>query len=141
MWKTAIKNNVLLLSIIWLIIVNGISLLAINRLNLKADNAYSWISAEKYDQHNSWDIIDIHSRWDSNWYIKLVENGYERKADDTLSNLVFFPFYPLLVKIVSLFSLGNIAFAGWIVSSVFFVLSCMLMAMKTYLFVNWYWAG
>ncbi|HRZ33955.1 MAG TPA: hypothetical protein P5548_03605 [Candidatus Moranbacteria bacterium] len=122
------KNNILLLSIIWLIVVNAAGLLAVNRLNLKADDAYSWISAERYNQHKSWNIINIHSRWDSNWYINLIENGYERKADDTLSNLVFLPLYPLLVKIISMFSLGNIAFAGWIVSSIFLVLSCMLMA-------------
>jgi Gpi18-like mannosyltransferase len=121
------KNKALLLAISWLIIVNFIGLIAVNRFNLGADNAYRWIPVEKYDQHQSWNVVNIHSRWDSNWYQDLVKKGYERNANDTLSNLVFFPLYPLLMKVVSIFTMGNLVLAGWIVSSLFLLLSCVLL--------------
>lgn len=121
------KNKALLLAIGWLIIVNVIGLVSVNRFKLGPDNAYLWIPTEKYNQHQSWNIISIHSRWDSNWYQDLVKNGYERKTNDTLSNLVFFPSYPSIMKVISIFTAGDLVFSGWIVSSLFLVLSCMLL--------------
>lgn len=121
------RNKALILAIIWLIVVNFIGLLALNRFNLNSDNAYSWIPIENYSQRQSWNVAEIHSRWDSNWYQDLVKKGYERKTDDTLSNLVFFPLYPLLMKITALFTGGNIILAGWIVSSIFLIGSCALL--------------
>lgn len=120
------KNRVIFLVITWLIIVNIIGLVVNNRVVLTADTAYSWMSVEKYDQHQSWHIVDMHARWDSNWYVDIVKNGYQRKVDDTLSNLVFFPLYPFLMKVASFFVQEHIVLAGWIVSSIFLLLSCMI---------------
>jgi len=124
--KDFLTNKGLLIAIIWLVAINLIGLIANNRFNLKSDNAYSWIPVQKYEQHQSWNIVNIHSRWDSNWYLDIEKNGYYRKTDDTLSNIVFFPLYPLLIKGVSLV-LNNPAFSAWLISSVFLILSCSLL--------------
>ncbi len=121
------KNRAVILALLWFVLVNVIGLVANNRVDLDADTAYSWMPVEKYDQDQSWYIVDLHARWDSNWYVDIVKNGYQRKADDTLSNLVFFPLYPFLVKVVSFFTQGHIELAGWIVSGTFMILSCMIL--------------
>jgi len=121
------KNKGILLAVIWLIVINVMGVLAMNRFNLKGDNAYAWIPVEKYYQGQSWNVINIHSRWDSNWYEELVKNGYMRKQNDTLSNIVFFPLYPLLVKVTSFAMTGSVILAGWIVSCAFLILSGWLM--------------
>ena len=114
--------KIILLVMFWLIAVNVFGLVALNRLNLKSDNAYKWIPIEKYDQHQAWNIVDFHSRWDSNWYIDLAKKGYVRYENDTLSNIVFFPLYLFLLKAVSFLGI-NYILAGWLVSSFFLFLS------------------
>ena len=126
-FKGMFGNKALALSVFWLVVVNIMGVIAVNRFNLGLDDAYRWIPVEKYFQPQSWNIVDIHSRWDSNWYQDLAKNGYERNENDTLSNLVFFPLYPLLIKVTAVFIGGNLIFAGWIASSVFLILSCVLL--------------
>lgn len=125
--KNFAKNKGLKIGLIWLIAVNLIGLAANNRLDLKPDNAYSWIPIQKYDQHQSWNLVNIHSRWDSNWYLDIVKNGYYRKADDTLSNVVFFPLYPSLIKGVNVVTGLNIITVAWFLSCLFFLIACSLL--------------
>lgn len=120
------KNSGVFLAIVWLVVVNVLGLIANNRVDLTADTAYKWMSVDRYNQHQSWNLVNLHARWDSYWYIDLVKNGYQRKADDRLSNLVFFPLYPFLMYVVFLIVQDPIL-AGWIVSSVFLILSCMIL--------------
>ena len=125
--KKKLKENrsVIFLVLGWLILVNSFSLLALNRFNLEADNAYSWISTDNYNQEKGWNLVSLHSRWDSSWYLDIVENGYKYKSDDALSNIVFFPVYPLLIKFTSsIFSVSNI-FSGWMISCFFLFLSAI----------------
>jgi hypothetical protein len=121
------RSKAFLLAIGWIFVVNAIALIGLNRLNMAPDDAYSWIPTEKYNQDKSWNIINFHSRWDSNWYLDIVEKGYEKRIDDTLSNIVFFPLYPALVKTFSLLLGGNAILAGGVVSLLFLILSCQLL--------------
>ena len=41
-------------------------------------------------------LIDWCSRWDGGWYLSIVRDGYSYQAGKQ-SNVVFFPFFPLLV--------------------------------------------
>ena len=45
-------------------------------------------------------LIDIWTRWDSKWYLSIVEQGYSAPLNlsETISNIAFFPLYPYLVK-------------------------------------------
>ncbi|MBI9049899.1 MAG: hypothetical protein JEZ00_10790 [Anaerolineaceae bacterium] len=49
-------------------------------------------------------LIDIWSRWDAEWYLNIVNNGYYVIDDiqSTYSTVAFFPLFPLLVKVISL---------------------------------------
>lgn len=104
--------------LIWLIIVNVFALLSLNRLNLLSDTAYTWINPKEFSPSRNWDLINLHSRWDSMWYLDIAQNGYIFKGVGQLSNIVFFPIYPFLVKLFSFVTLGNFKLAGFFVSIV-----------------------
>ncbi len=108
----------------WLIIVNIFGFAALNRFNLRPDTAYTWITPESFPTKQSWDIIEMHNRWDTYWYLDIVKNGYYLKTDNLLSNVVFFPLYPLLIKLVGTALLGNYVLAGWIISIISLFAAC-----------------
>ncbi|MBI4022092.1 MAG: hypothetical protein HY372_01950 [Candidatus Andersenbacteria bacterium] len=43
--------------------------------------------------------------WDAHWYIQIAESGYQREGD-ARNGIVFFPLYPLLVRLVGFFTPG-----------------------------------
>jgi hypothetical protein len=64
-----------------------------------------------------WDIdigwgIGLWSRWDSAWFLRIVEEGYVEPERAT----AFFPLYPLLVKVLGTALSGHFIFAGIAVS-------------------------
>lgn len=109
-------KRILLLVLAWLVIVNIFGLVAHNRFNLNPDTAYTWITEEGFPVGQSWDVVNMHNRWDSYWYLDIVENGYYLKTDNTLSNVVFFPLYPFLIKVLGTMLFGKYALAGWLIS-------------------------
>jgi hypothetical protein len=113
----------LTLTLTWLVIVNVFGLLAFNRLNVLPDTAFEWMDAGSVTPtHQSWNLIDLHNRWDSYWYLDIAKNGYYLRGP-TLSNVVFFPLYPLLMRAVAPLCGGNLVLSGWIVSCVFLFLA------------------
>lgn len=119
------NKKIIFLVVAWLLIVNVFALLALNRLNLKADNAYAWVDNGRYAQDQGWNVVKPHSRWDSNWYLDIARRGYHTDKDLTRSNVVFFPLYPLLIKVGAIIFLGNFIFSGWVLSMLFLVLGCV----------------
>jgi len=115
---------ILTLVLLWLLIVNVFGFAALNRFNLTPDTAYKWITPQGFPVAQSWDFVDMHNRWDSFWYLDIVQNGYYLKTDNTLSNVAFFPLYPALIKIVGTILLGNFVLAGWLLSMGFLLLAC-----------------
>lgn len=112
------NKKVLILVGAWLVIANLFALVSLNRFNVSPDTAYSWINPKELLQTKGIDLIDLHSRWDSFWYLDIAKNGYIYKGEGQLSNIVFFPLYPMLIKIASFITLGNYELAGWLVSIV-----------------------
>lgn len=110
--------------VLWLIIINIFALLALNRFNLKADTAYNWINPKDFSQNQDWNLISLHSRWDSVWYLNIAQNGYQYQKGQ-LSNIVFFPLYPALIAITSILTLGNSILAGWLISSISIIIACL----------------
>lgn len=115
-------KKVLTLFVIWLLVVNLFGLVVLNRLNLKVDTAYTWINERDFYQAQSWNLVSLHDHWDSPWYLDIASHGYSYQGQGKLSNIVFFPLYPLLMKIVSFLTWNYVA-AGWIVSSLFLLLA------------------
>lgn len=114
--------------VIWLLIVNCFALIAFNRLNLAPDTAFRWIArAGITPPARNWGIVDIHNRWDSYWYLDIAEKGYYLRGEKGIANVVFFPLYPFLIRMTAPLAGGNPVLSGWIVSSLFLVLSSVMM--------------
>ncbi len=63
-------------------------------------------------QHELGAAIDVWSRWDSEWYLRIAESGYDWPS----STPAFFPLYPLLVGGVGRLFGGHFLLAGLVVS-------------------------
>ncbi len=117
-------KKVFIVFLVWLFAINIFALLALNRFNLKADTAYNWISPESFHQEQSWDLVSLHARWDSFWYLDIAQNGYSLKENQWgLYNIVFFPLYPPLIKLAIFLTAGNFILAGWVLNIAFLFLS------------------
>lgn len=112
-------KKIILIFLFWFLIINIFALFSLNRFNLKGDTAYNWIDSNKFYQEQGWDSVSLHAKWDSFWYLDIAEKGYYLDNNEWgLQNIVFFPLYPFLIKIISYFLSGNFILAGWIISSV-----------------------
>ena len=121
--KSALLKIILVVAL-WLIVINLFALAGLNRFNLNSDTSYNWINPNEFHQTQEWNILNLHSHWDSAWYLDVAQHGYIYRRVQQLSNIVFFPLYPLLIKFVAYFILlGNYALAGWILSIIFLLLA------------------
>ncbi len=57
--------------------------------------------------------IDVWARWDSDWYLRIAEDGY---ADAPSSTPAFFPLYPALVGALGRLLAGHYVLAGVLLS-------------------------
>lgn len=118
-------KKVIFIFLLWLLIINIFALFSLNRFNLKGDTAYIWIDPGKFHQEQTWNPISLHAKWDSFWYLDIAQNGYSFKGAKKLSNIVFLPLYPFLIRVISFFTAGNLVLAGWILSSVSLLLALL----------------
>lgn len=61
-------------------------------------------------------LIERFSTWDTDWYLKIVREGYSYVPGDE-STVAFYPLYPLLVRAVAWCGL-DVQIAGYLVSNV-----------------------
>lgn len=114
--------KIILIFFVWFIIINVFAFVAQNRFNLTVDTAYPWISQVLVGEKKE-DLLALHEAWDSYWYLDIAQNGYLLKEPGKLSNVVFFPLYPLLIKTTTPLFLNNPVLSGWFLSSFFLLLS------------------
>ena len=90
--------RVLALFLVWWIILQSFAMLAFNRFRLtQPDTAYAWTAQPSGFFPAQWhDFAEIHARWDSGFYTWIASEGY------TGDNAAFLPFYPVLIRGVSL---------------------------------------
>ena len=112
-------KRLLLTFVLWVCVVNAFAILASNRLNLNPDTAYGWQDPSDYHQDKNWNMPAVHARWDSIWYLDIAKNGYSYSGDLGNTNTVFFPLYPIAIRIVALLTFGHFPLAGWLVSITF----------------------
>lgn len=85
-----------------------------------------------YDKNFSNNVLlDIWGAWDSGYYLDIANNGYSTKVGKTemtlnQSNYVFFPLYPMLIRLFSLISI-NAYVAGIIISNLAFLISAFFL--------------
>lgn len=116
-------KQAIIIFLIWILAVNIFAILALNRFNLKGDTAYIWINPNDFSQNQSWNLVNLHARWDSLWYLDIAQNGYSYKSIGELSNVAFLPLYPALIRLASFPLLGNFMLSGWVLSMVFLLLT------------------
>jgi len=74
-------------------------------------------------------LLDIWGRWDTGWYISIIQDGYGAVVNQYgQSSTAFFPAYPYLVKLIhhllvppGLRTTGTILFVGLLVSNAAFL--------------------
>jgi len=80
------------------------------------------VNSERLSQFNPWQPkysnsgVPFYARWDSGWYIAVVNYGYYFHWDKN-SDVVFFPLYPMLIKVFSLIlNFINYYYVGLLIS-------------------------
>lgn len=109
-------SSTLRLVIAWIIVINAMALVAWNRFDLAPDKAYDWIGPQHRWNTVSWSPLDLPARWDSDFYLSIARDGYTYRGLDHLSNIVFFPVYPMLMRALGWPLGGNVQLAGWLIS-------------------------
>ena len=62
-------------------------------------------------------------QWDANHYLGLANNWYVNEGDPRF-HIVFYPLYPLAVRVFKPLFLGNTALAGTVLSNLFLFAAC-----------------
>jgi len=62
-------------------------------------------------------LFGVWQRWDACWYLRIAEFGYEAGEPGT----AFFPLYPLAIRLLGPWLLGNLTFAALIISGIAYV--------------------
>jgi Gpi18-like mannosyltransferase len=114
--------NILGLVFIWRLGLQLISYLAQNRLQILPDIAYetnnvnNWVNSLPH-----W--LSPFANWDSGWYLSIAEKGYAYLNAGSTTSVVFFPFYPLLIRYLAKLLAIDYLLAGLIISLVTIVVA------------------
>jgi hypothetical protein len=76
--------------------------------------AFLWFTPNVITRQQPHDLgygLDIFSRWDGNWYVRIAQSGYETGA-----SRAFYPLYPLLVAGIGRAFGGHYVVAGVLIS-------------------------
>ena len=78
-------------------------------------------NADRWDSgrlHELGYAVDVWARWDSDWYIRIAQDGYGQ------ASAAFFPLYPALVGL-----LGRVLFGHYVLAGVLISLACAFAAL------------
>ena len=66
-------------------------------------------------RHFNNELLNLPVRWDAGWFLQIVTDGYTYSPTDATSqqNIVFFPAYPLLVRVIGRVLGGNMIGYVW----------------------------
>ena len=67
-------------------------------------------------------FLNMWAKWDSQWYVQIALKGYSFQPGE-MSNVAFFPMYPIAMRVVARLLSVNVVLAGFIVSNVSFLLA------------------
>ncbi|MEM8860967.1 MAG: mannosyltransferase family protein [Chloroflexota bacterium] len=79
-------------------------------------------------------FLDVLARWDSGFYVSIVDRGYIMIIGE-ISNIAFFPLYPLLISFTNIF-FDNTLLSGVIVSHATFFFALVYLYRLTLLFTD-----
>lgn len=115
--SVTIRNHQYLMG---LLVILGLSRLLLLAVGISASaNMGSYFLSSQIAPDNP--VIDMWGRWDSFWYLRIVEDGYTYSPAQQ-SPVAFFPLYPLAVRAVKTVT-HDALLAGLLVSNGCFVLA------------------
>jgi Gpi18-like mannosyltransferase len=68
--------------------------------------------------------LTVFNRWDSVHYLQIADTGYELLGNN-IKNIVFFPLYPLIIKIVN-YLINNYILSSLIIANIFYILTMII---------------
>ena len=68
-------------------------------------------------------LLDIWNKWDSPSYLDIAENGYRGFGDEMWVRIVFFPFYPFIIRIFALV-LKSYKLSALVVANLAYAIAC-----------------
>jgi len=71
-------------------------------------------------------LLDGWFRWDSGWYLRIVQTGYNFTPGEVQLPVNVFPLYPLLIRALSVIT-GNPFIAGFLISNVALLFACVML--------------
>ena len=110
-----------LLAILSIFLTTRIAIVIISYLSTLVIKPGRYFS--EFPEPNS--IMNLFFKWDSQWYMDIIYNGYVYVPGQE-SSIGFFPLYPMLVKLAS-FVFGNPKLMGFLISNVALFLACIYM--------------
>jgi hypothetical protein len=102
-------------ALIALYCLSRVVLVAVGKLSLAVVGPGEWFGRPR-------GLFDALLRWDTSWYLSIVEKGYRYDPQGRYSNIAFLPLYPGLVKAVALVT-GHAALVGVVLSNAAFALA------------------
>lgn len=77
------------------------------------------------NQSNFTKTISSWAVWDGAWYLDIAQNWYRQSGDKSVS-IVFYPLYPILIKIIYFFT-NNLLLSGLLLSFLFLLVASILL--------------
>lgn len=77
------------------------------------------------NQGNFAQTISSWANWDGAWYLDIAKNWYQPSGEQSVT-IVFYPLYPLLINILSIF-VHNLILSGLIISLLFTVMASVIL--------------
>jgi len=77
-------------------------------------------------------FLSMWAKWDSQWYVQIATKGYFFQPGQ-MSNVAFFPMYPVAMRVIARLFGVNVVLAGFIVSNVAFLLALIYLFRLTVL--------
>lgn len=113
-WLSHGKSLRLLLKVTLLVVITRIVLFLIGYMAIVMfrEESNSFLGAMEW----------MWNKWDAGHLLKIAEHGYVAEGEMRFF-IVFFPFYPLIVRLFTLFT-RNYVWAGFLVSHLSLILSC-----------------
>lgn len=122
--------NILGLVFIWRVSLQLVSQLSTTRLQTLPDIAYGTNNVNNWiNTLPNW--LMPFANWDSGWYVSIAEKGYIYLNAGTITNVVFFPLYPLLMRFISKLSGLDTLLAGIIISLISITLAVWYLYLLT----------
>jgi hypothetical protein len=104
---------------LWSILAEPLLVFASNRAALLMLSYFAEYLLPRVDGRGSYagePFLMRWARWDGGYYLRIAAEGYVAAPDGNLPSVVFFPLYPILVRLVSQLT-GDLLTSSWLVAN------------------------